>query len=550
LKFQDLSLHPSILKSVEQCGFETCTPIQESAIPLVLEGRDVAGLAQTGTGKTAAFVVPLLDRWIRSKENRTESDEKLNNRKYKDWKPREFILVLVPTRELADQVSEAVEKFKGDADVGCATVYGGTSYDKQIEAIKSGIDFIVGTPGRLIDLYKSHVLDFRQVRAVVFDEADRMFDMGFRDDMKFILRRLPTDRQFLVFSATLNFEVLNVAYSFGAEPIECNVSRDQAKAEHVKDEILHVGNRDKPLHLLSLFKREKPKQAIIFSNFKNSVEQLSYFLNDNGLPSVAISSLLNQNQRNRVIEKFKSDQSTNILVATDLAARGLDVEGVDVVVNYELPDDPENYIHRIGRTGRAGQEGKAYSLVGERDVEALMRIEEYLKHKLPVGWIDDTDLLTEFNAFPSYDVRNAHKKTSGDRRSAPDRGRRPPRNSSQQSPPRGSGTAPHRPRREAPSESAEGSSSARHRDRSLGRHGRSGSPQGKGDSATGNSSTSPRASAPRATASQPPRKTNGKAPQRGRRHPAKGQKSRPVGRRNPKTVGQKISGFIKGLFGR
>lgn len=242
----------------------------------------------------------------------------------------------------------------------------------------------------------------KQVRAIIFDEADRMFDMGFKDDMKFILQRVPRERQFLVFSATLNFDVLNTAYQFGSEPIEINISRDQAKAENVKDMIFHVGNDEKPQHLLSLLKVHNPKQAIIFTNFKMSVEKIARFLVDNGIPASAISSLLTQVQRNRVIEQFKAENNMNILVATDVAARGLDIKGVDVVINYELPMDSESYVHRIGRTGRAGTTGSAFSLVGEKDIESLARIEDYLKHKIDAGYLENDQLVKEFKPMNHY----------------------------------------------------------------------------------------------------------------------------------------------------
>jgi ATP-dependent RNA helicase RhlB len=269
---------------------------------------------------------------------------------------------------------------------------------------------VVATPGRLIDLYKEHLVDLKQVRAVVFDEADRMFDMGFKDDMKYLLQRIPNDRQFLVFSATLNFDVLNTAYQFGANPVEVNISRDQAKAENVEDSIFHLGTEDKPKYLLSLMKLHQPKQCVIFSNFKNQIDPLVKFLRANKVPALGISSLLTQVQRNKVLQQFKEVNETQVLVATDVAARGLDIQGIDLVFNYELPQDCETYVHRIGRTGRAGQAGKAFSFVGDRDVDSLVRIEEYLKHKLNVSWLEDKDIITEF--MPLYE---GSRKTEGHR---------------------------------------------------------------------------------------------------------------------------------------
>lgn len=408
MKFEELKLSAPLLKSIEKLNYLECTPIQEQALPHLLEGKDLAGLAQTGTGKTAAFLLPLMERVLRSGPLLNESTPEVIDlhkvRGFPDWKPFHWILVLVPTRELAEQVLQNIKTYGTEAGIeGCA-IYGGTGYEKQKEALKRGVTFVVATPGRLIDLYKEHNVDLKLVRAVVFDEADRMFDMGFKDDMKYILDRIPKDRQFLVFSATLNLDVLNTAYQYGASPVEVNVSRDQAKAENVEDFIYHLGNEEKPKYLLSILKNNKPQQTIIFSNFKNQIDPVVNFLRANNIPAVGISSLLNQSQRNRVIEQFKGENSTNVLVATDVAARGLDIQGVDMVINYELPNDSESYVHRIGRTGRAGQTGKAYSFVSDRDVESLQRIEDYLKHKLNVAWMDDHQLIETFEPFKSgYD---------------------------------------------------------------------------------------------------------------------------------------------------
>jgi superfamily II DNA/RNA helicase len=403
LKFSEFNLDPALKSTIEKLNYAETTPIQEQAIPVTLDGRDVAGLAQTGTGKTAAFLIPLMERILRARPLPPDADEEtkalVEKRAFKDWKPQNFILILVPTRELAEQVYENVVKLSEISGLRGFAIYGGTGYDRQKEALKNGVEFIVATPGRLIDLYKEHQVDLKQVRAIVFDEADRMFDMGFKDDMKYILQRVPQERQFLVFSATLNFDVLNTAYQFGADPVEVNISRDSAKAENVKDEIFHVGNDEKAQYVLSLLKKHNPRQAIIFTNFKLNVDKITRFLNDNGVPAMAISSLLTQAQRTKVMAQFKAENELNILVATDVAARGLDVLGVDMVVNYELPMDAESYVHRIGRTGRAGTTGIAFSLVSEKDVDSLMRIEEYLKHKVEVGYMEDGDLIKDFKPF-------------------------------------------------------------------------------------------------------------------------------------------------------
>ncbi len=390
MKYSDLNLDPRLFAAIEKLNYTEATAIQVQTIPLVLEGKDVAGLAQTGTGKTAAFLIPLIERILKTQ---TEPE---NPRAMKDWNVRSFVLILVPTRELADQINENVIKLADACGIKTYALYGGTGYDKQKEALRSGLQFIVSTPGRLIDLYKENFVDLKQVRAIVFDEADRMFDMGFKDDMKYILTRVPNDRQFLVFSATLNFDVLNTAYQFGSEPVEINISRDQAKAENVKDYILHLGDNEKTTYLLSLLKKENPKQVIIFTNFKHNVDRLAMFLLDNKIPAMGISSLMSQSQRTQVMEKFKAENDQNVLVATDVAARGLDITGVDVVINYEMPQDAESYVHRIGRTGRAGREGKAFSLISDRDIESLARVEDFTKKKIDAIYLEDLDLVKDF----------------------------------------------------------------------------------------------------------------------------------------------------------
>jgi len=415
VKFSELNLHPKVLAGVERAGFEECTEIQTAAMPVILDGKDVAGLAQTGTGKTAAFLLPLMDRVLRDRE---PVGDAYDVRALKGFKKPNFILVLVPTRELAEQVFENFKSLGSETGLKAVAVYGGTAYEPQTKAFSEGVDFVIATPGRLIDLFKEHIVDLGQARAVVFDEADRMFDMGFKDDMKFILRRIPRDRHLLVFSATLNFDVLEVAYEFGSHPTEINVSKDQAKAENVKDEIFHVGQDEKAKYLLSLFKKLQPKQAIVFSNFRFNVDRVAEFLSQNGFPAMGISSLLTQSQRLRVMNLFRAENDKNILVATDLAARGLDIKGVDLVINFELPDDPENYVHRIGRTGRAGATGTAISIVSDRDVEALQRIESFLGHKIEIGWMEDTDLAKDFKPFPR-DKQHRPFKGKSDRSGPP-----------------------------------------------------------------------------------------------------------------------------------
>lgn len=426
MEFSDWNLLPEINKNIVDLGYKNPTPIQEQAIPIILKGQDLAGLAQTGTGKTAAFLLPLIDRVLRSQN--ASPDPVSAERKFPDWKANNFIMVLLPTRELAEQVSENFASFTKDLNLKSVVIYGGVGYDKQKNSLRNGVQFIFATPGRLIDLYKEHLIDMRLVRAVVFDEADRMFDMGFKDDMKFILSRVPRERQFLVFSATLNLDVLNTAYQFGANPVEINISRDKATADNVKDFLFHVGDSEKPQILLSLLKKKNPKQTIIFTNFKNNVERVAQFLSENNFPAIAISSLMTQAQRTRVLEQFKEVNEKNILVATDIAARGLDIQGVDLVINFELPMDCETYVHRIGRTGRATSEGTALNLCSDRDLDSLNRIQEFLKRKIEQDYLETAEIVNDFIPFSDGRGRQGPNRPKvdfrGKRNERPERGGR------------------------------------------------------------------------------------------------------------------------------
>ena len=580
MKFAELNLDPNLLSAIEKVGYTDCTPIQEQAMPPILDGKDVAGLAQTGTGKTAAFVIPLMDRILKARPQPPDLSEEQKaanaKRAFPDWKPQNFILILVPTRELAEQVYENVAKYGEASGLRGFAIYGGTGYDRQKEALRNNVEFIVATPGRLIDLFKEHLVDLKQVRAIVFDEADRMFDMGFKDDMKYILQRIPRERQFLVFSATLNFDVLNTAYQFGSEPVEINISRDQARAENVKDQLLHVGEGEKPMQLLSLMKSREPKQAIVFTNFKHNVDRIAKFLSDNDLPAMAISSLLTQAQRNRVIEQFKAENNMNIMVATDVAARGLDIKGVDLVVNYELPQDCESYVHRIGRTGRAGIDGHAFSLVSEKDIESLGRIEDYLKHKIEVGFLEDDKLLKDFKPFPRSDrsygsfeggsgggrggsgggdrrpPRGGPRSGGGDRdrgprRDGPDRGPRPQGASGGGDRPQGDrGPRPPRndrgPRRDGDRPDNREARPPREGDRGPRRDGDRGPrPQGNGNG--------PR---PQGANGRPPQNRNAGSNGQGPRRPPSNQGPRPPRPSVPPknaSIGQKVTGFFKKIFG-
>ncbi len=417
--FSDFNLHPKTRAAIEKLGYSTPTKIQEKSLPIVQSGQDVAGLAQTGTGKTAAFLMPVMTRLLLTRKVEGYEEIQEDVKPYEDWGPRNCVLVLVPTRELAEQVSANLRELDPEKDFTHVTVYGGVGYEKQTERLKEGADFVIATPGRLIDLYKEKVFDPSQVKCVIFDEADRMFDMGFKDDMRYLLERIPKTRQFLVFSATLNFDVLTVAYEFGSDPVEIEIDRSLPRTEQVKDEILHVGGNEKPKFLISVLKSQEYEQAIVFTNFVRNTPRIEKFLKTNGFKALGISSALSQSQRTAVMQKFKAGE-INILVATDVAARGLDIENVDLVVNFELSDDAENYVHRIGRTGRAGREGVAVSLVSEKDVAALARLEDFLKQKLDIGWMEDDQIIEDFKPFPyDFDPKSKLSRVKGQRPETP-----------------------------------------------------------------------------------------------------------------------------------
>lgn len=567
MKFSEVDILPSLKAAIEKLGYTELTPIQEAAFPYILSGQDVAGLAQTGTGKTAAFLIPLLNRILGAKQNNPESlNESSQSKPFVNWQKRDFILILVPTRELCEQVYQNFMNLKGDTDLKATTIYGGVGYDQQKRELSEGPEFLIATPGRLIDLYKEHFIDFRKIRAIVFDEADRMFDMGFKDDVRYIVQRVPSERQVLLFSATLNFEVLNIAYEMGSHPIELNLSRDQSKAENVKDIIYHLGSKDKPAYLLSLIKMHDPKQVIVFSNYKSNVERIAQFLSNNGLPALGISSLLSQTQRNRVMEQFKaSDNNKNILTATDLAARGLDIAGVDLVINFDLPEDPETYVHRIGRTGRAGKEGIAISLVSDDDVQSLERVEGFLKHKITSEWLDDANLIKEFKPISSGRSEqyrgNGDSRWTGNRDSKPQRnegrgpnqGRRDNRDNRNGRPERKFDRPPRRdyPNRDRshdrntdPSRDEQGKqqSSGEHRDRILGRHARRDQePRREGQGHQGEGRRDRNYQGGR-------RHDRYDKNNRGRNRSRDNRSPQPTPKQAPASLGQKIKGFFSKLF--
>ncbi|WP_298438537.1 DEAD/DEAH box helicase [Geobacter sp.] len=383
MKFSDLNLPEPVLRGVADAGFADCTPIQEKTLPLSLAGRDVAGQAQTGTGKTAAFLISLFTKLLRN-EKRGESRH-----------PR--ALILAPTRELVVQIEKDAQVLGAHCGLSIQAIYGGVDYMKQRNALKEGSDVVVGTPGRLIDYLKQKVYSLKEIEVLVIDEADRMFDMGFIADLRFILRRLPPfdARQNLMFSATLNQRVMELAYEFMNVPEKVAVTPEQMTAERVEQVLYHVGRKEKFPLLLGLLRKEGMERTMIFVNTKREAEFLDERLNANDLPCRVISGDVEQRKRLRILEDFKSGKLP-ILIATDVASRGLHIDGVSHVINYDLPQDAEDYVHRIGRTARAGAEGKAISLADEDGAFHLEAIHEYIKDKIPVEWAEDDLFVHDF----------------------------------------------------------------------------------------------------------------------------------------------------------
>jgi len=378
--FDSFDLPGPVRAGIEAAGFVRCTPIQEKVLPLSLAGRDVAGQAQTGTGKTAAFLITVFSRLL------------AHTRPGQPAAPR--ALVIAPTRELVVQIAADAHLLGQATPFTIHAVYGGVDYGKQRADVKAGVDVLIGTPGRLIDYFKQRVYDLRSVEILVIDEADRMFDMGFIKDLRYILRQLPSfeRRQSMLFSATLSYEVMELAYVFMNDAVKVSVTPDQVTAENVEHLVYHVGVHEKTPLLLGLLRKEPTARVLIFVNMRRSAERLVRTLEANGFHAAAITGDVDQRRRLRTLADFK-DGTLPILVATDVASRGLHIEGVTHVVNYDLPLDAEDYVHRIGRTARAGASGKAISLACEQYVEGLEAIERYIGFKLPYEVPEDSMLV-------------------------------------------------------------------------------------------------------------------------------------------------------------
>lgn len=375
MKFNELDLSHELLDGIEKAGFEECTMVQEDVLPVSLLGKDVMVQSKTGSGKTAVFLLTIFQRHILSKG-------------------KSRALVVSPTRELAVQIEEDAKLLSSGMDgyrVGC--FYGGVGYEEQNNEIKEGLDLYVGTPGRLLDYAKSRKIDFRQFDIVVLDEADRMFDMGFYPDIRnmFGMMRDKENRQTMLFSATLSTKVRNLAWNYMMDPEEIEVQPEEITVKNITQELYHVTKEEKFPLLLSILKKINPQSCLIFANTKDMTVEVSKRLNMNGYKTEYLMGDMAQSKRLETLDRMKEGK-IHFLVATDVAARGLQIDDLELVVNYDIPEDYENYVHRIGRTARAGKSGIAVTLACETYIYGLEAIENYIQMKIPVHWADEDGL--------------------------------------------------------------------------------------------------------------------------------------------------------------
>ena len=372
--FSALGLPETLQQGIRETGFEFCTPIQAETLPLALAGQDVAGQAQTGTGKTAAFLLAAFNRLLTQSaaENRRPNQ------------PR--ALMLAPTRELAVQIHKDAEVLGKYTGCRLGLVYGGTGYDSQRKMLEEGVDILLGTPGRLIDYFKQHVFDLNAIQVMVLDEADRMFDLGFIKDIRFLLRRMPPPDQRLsmLFSATLSYRVTELAYEHMNNPQFVRIEPDKRTADKVTQQLYHTAIEEKIPLLIYLLRQKDPTRSLVFTNTKDAAETIAAWLKGNGLNAEVLSGDVPQTQRLRILQDFMEGRLP-VLVATDVAARGLHIPDVSHLFNFDLPQNAEDYVHRIGRTARAGASGDAVSFACERYVFSLPEIEDYIGHKLPTS---------------------------------------------------------------------------------------------------------------------------------------------------------------------
>ncbi len=423
VRFDGLDLEQPLLDGIAEAGFEYCTPIQAGALPKALAGEDVEGQAQTGTGKTAAFLLATMNHLLRNPPREA----------YKPGQPR--ALIVAPTRELAVQIHRDAQLLGKYAGLRFGVVFGGTGYDSQRQMLEAGIDVLVGTPGRLIDYFKQRVYGLDDVQVVVIDEADRMFDLGFIRDIRYLLRRVPepAERLNMLFSATLSMKVSELAYEHMGTPVVVNATPDQVTVDKVSQVLYHVSKEEKIPLLVGLLRRIDPTRTMVFCNTKRTAERVTGYLLGNGFDSNMMTGDVPQKKRLALLDRFTKGELA-VLVVTDVAARGLHIPGVSHVFNFDLPQDREDYVHRVGRTARAGASGDAVSFACEEYVYSLMDIEEFIGKPLPVERVTD-EMLADVSPPKRLKVSRLR---SGGRESAGDSGRRRARRRSGQR--RGSGS--------------------------------------------------------------------------------------------------------------
>lgn len=416
--FSAFDLPAELMQGIDEAGFSKCTPIQAETLPIALEGRDVAGQAQTGTGKTAAFLIAIYKRLL----TKPPSEQR------KPSQPR--ALIVAPTRELAMQIHTDAKLLGKYCNMRLCLAYGGTGYESQREAIEAGVEILVGTPGRLIDYFKQHVYNLKEIEAVVLDEADRMFDLGFIKDIRFLLRRCPPPDQRLgmLFSATLSHRVKELAYEHMNNPESVDVEPERVTAERVRQVLYHTANEEKIPLLIGLLNHVDPSRSIVFVNTKRNAERIWAYLEGNGFKTAVLSGDVPQTKRQRLLKEFQEGKLP-ILIATDVAARGLHIPDVSHVFNYDLPQDAEDYVHRIGRTARVGKDGDAVSFACENFVYSLPEIEGFIGHKIPVepvpeGCIQPLKPPVKIRRYEGKGGRGKPGNRQGGRDSRPGRGPR------------------------------------------------------------------------------------------------------------------------------
>ena len=380
-KFTDLPIHQQVVDALSEANFNLCTPIQALSLPPLLEGNDLAGQAQTGTGKTIAFLVATFHYLLTNPQ---------------DSKRQPRAIIMAPTRELAVQIFNDAELLSQHTGLTLGLIYGGEGYQSQREKLQGGVDIIIGTTGRIIDYYKQNIFSLAAIQVAVLDEADRMFDLGFIKDIRYLFNRMPkpSDRLSMLFSATLSYRVQELAYDHMDNPTHVQIEPERKTAERVKEELFYPSDDDKPYLLLTLMEEEWPDKAIVFANTKHGCERISDWLEADKHRVGLLSGDVPQNKRLKILENFTSGV-LDVLVATDVAARGLHIPMVSHVFNYDLPDDAEDYVHRIGRTGRAGESGSSISFACEKYALNLPAIEEYVQHSIPVTEYNPNSLMRD-----------------------------------------------------------------------------------------------------------------------------------------------------------